>query len=73
MTGTHSPTYGSDNSQTRPRVRNRWGQGDRLRDEVLAAAGRLLGELGGVEGLTLRGVAGAVGVAPSSIYAHFAD
>ncbi len=55
------------------RVRNRWGQGDRLRGEILAAAARLLGELGGVEGLTVRGVARQAGIAPAGIYAHFAD
>jgi AcrR family transcriptional regulator len=55
------------------RIRNPWGQGDRLRGDILAAAARLLGELGTVEGLTLRGVARRAGVAPASIYAHFAD
>jgi AcrR family transcriptional regulator len=33
----------------------------------------LLGELGTVEGLSLRRVARQVGVAPASLYAHFAD
>jgi AcrR family transcriptional regulator len=55
------------------RVRNRWGQGERLRAEILAAAGQLLGELGTVDGLTLRGVARRAGIAPASIYTHFAD
>ena len=55
------------------RTRNRWGQGDRLRTEILEAAGQLLGELGGVDGLSLRGVARQVGITPASIYAHFAD
>jgi AcrR family transcriptional regulator len=59
--------------RSRPRVRNPWGQGDRLRGEILSAAGRLLGELGGVDGLTLRGVARQAGIAPASIYAHFTD
>lgn len=57
----------------RARTRNPWGQGDRLRAEILAAAGHLLGELGSVDGLTLRGVARQVGIAPASIYAHFSD
>jgi AcrR family transcriptional regulator len=70
MTGTNST---ADDAATRPRARNPWGQGDRLRGEILAAAGRLLGELGGVDGLTLRGVARQAGIAPASIYAHFAD
>jgi AcrR family transcriptional regulator len=55
------------------RVRNRWGQGERLRAEILAAAGQLLGELGTVDGLTLRGVARRAGIAASSIYTQFAD
>lgn len=55
------------------RVRNRWGEGDRLRVEILEGAGRLLSELGGEDGLTIRGVARAVGIAPASIYQHFAD
>ena len=55
------------------RIRNPWGQGDRLRGDILAAAALLLGELGTVEGLTLRGVARRAGVAPASIYAHFTD
>jgi AcrR family transcriptional regulator len=58
---------------TRARVRNRWGQGDRLRAEILAAAGQLLGDLGTVDGLTLRGVARRAGIAPASIYTQFAD
>lgn len=55
------------------RVRNAWGHGDRLRSEILAAAADLLGEIGTVDGLTLRGVARHVGIAPASIYAHFPD
>lgn len=43
-----------------------------MRGQILAAAGRLLGELGGVEGLTVRGVARQAGIAPAGIYAHFA-
>ena len=55
------------------RVRNPWGQGERLRTEILLAAGDLLGDLGTVDGLTLRGVARQAGIAPASIYAHFPD
>ncbi|WP_223885688.1 TetR/AcrR family transcriptional regulator [Nocardia colli] len=56
-----------------PRARNRWGEGERLRGEILAAASRLLSELDGEDGLTIRGVARAAGIAPSSIYQHFTD
>jgi AcrR family transcriptional regulator len=55
------------------RARNRWGQGERLRGEILVAAARLLSELGGEEGLSIRGVARAAGIAPASIYQHFSD
>jgi AcrR family transcriptional regulator len=55
------------------RARNPWGRGERLRTDILEAAGEVLGELGGVDGLTLRAVARHVGVAPASIYAHFPD
>ncbi|GAA5144787.1 TetR/AcrR family transcriptional regulator [Pseudonocardia eucalypti] len=55
------------------RTRNRWGEGDRLRAEILDAASRLLSELDNEDGLTIRGVARATGIAPASIYSHFAD
>ncbi|MEV6611208.1 TetR/AcrR family transcriptional regulator [Kutzneria sp. NPDC051319] len=58
---------------TSQRVRNPWGQGERLRLEILDSAARLLSELGGEQGLTIRGVARATGIAPASIYQHFAD
>ncbi|WP_206311522.1 helix-turn-helix domain-containing protein [Streptomyces sp. DASNCL29] len=56
-----------------PRMRNRWGEGERLRGEILAAASWLLSELDGEDGLTIRGVARAAGIAPASIYQHFTD
>ena len=58
---------------TTQRVQNPWGQGERLRTEILDAAVRLFSELDGEEALTIRGVARAVGIAPASIYQHFAD
>jgi AcrR family transcriptional regulator len=67
------PGAASDRGSGRVRERNRWGEGGRLRTEILDAAGQLLGELGAVEGLTLRGVAKRAGIAPASIYAHFSD
>ncbi|WP_031469508.1 TetR/AcrR family transcriptional regulator [Sciscionella sediminilitoris] len=56
-----------------PRTRNRWGEGERLRGEILAAASRLLSGLDGEDGLTIRGVARAADIAPASIYQHFTD
>jgi AcrR family transcriptional regulator len=49
------------------------GQGARLRDELLAAATRLLESGGRDAALTLRGVAREAGVAAPSVYPHFAD
>ena len=55
----------------RPRARR--GEGDALRDEILAAAARLLAERGDESLVSIRAVAEAVGVTPPSIYLHFAD
>lgn len=55
------------------RARSRRGEGERLRDEILAAAERLLVETGSEEAVSIRAVAAAVGVTPPSIYRHFAD
>ena len=60
-------------AETPQRTRNRRGEGERLRVEILDAAAALLSELGGEEGLTIRGVARATGIAPASIYLHFTD
>ncbi|MGL4176883.1 MAG: TetR/AcrR family transcriptional regulator [Dermatophilaceae bacterium] len=54
------------------RERNPRGAGSRLRDDLVAAASRLL-EDHGEPGLTMRAVTRAVGAAPQSMYAHFAD
>jgi AcrR family transcriptional regulator len=53
----------------RPRARR--GDGDRLRDEILDAASRMLGATGAVGEFSLRAVAREVGVAATSIYLHF--
>jgi AcrR family transcriptional regulator len=58
-------------SPRRPRARR--GEGPRLREEILAAATRLLAETGNQEAVSIRAVAEAVGVTPPSIYLHFAD
>ena len=52
---------------------NRWGQGARLRDELLEAATRLLGRATSRDAVTLRAIARETGVAAPSIYKHFAD
>lgn len=55
------------------RVRNRRGEGDRLREEIIAAAAAMLAESGDARQVTLRGVAKKIGIAPPSIYRHFPD
>jgi AcrR family transcriptional regulator len=55
------------------RARSKRGEGQRLRDEVVAAASSLLADLGDANQLSIRAVAAAVGVTPPSIYRHFAD
>lgn len=54
------------------RQRNRRGEGDKLRDEIIAAASRMLAQRP-AEALTLRAVAREVGVAAPSVYPHFGD
>ncbi len=60
-------------SEKNSRSRNRRGEGARLRDEIVSAASVLLESLDGQEALSLRAVARAVGIAPQSVYLHFAD
>lgn len=54
------------------RRRSPQGEGGRLRDELIAAADRLLEQTGDEEGLSLRAVAREAGVAAPSVYLHFA-
>jgi AcrR family transcriptional regulator len=53
--------------------RNPRGEGTRLRQEILDAASEILETTGSREGITLRAIARAVGIAAPSIYAHFPD
>jgi AcrR family transcriptional regulator len=55
------------------RQRNARGQGDRLRQEIIAAARDILATTGNLDRLTLRGVAREVGIAATSVYLHFPD
>jgi AcrR family transcriptional regulator len=56
-----------------PRRRNPRGQGQILREQLVEAATDLLASLDSPQALTLRMVARQVGVAPASVYSHFAD
>ncbi|CAN5916748.1 TetR/AcrR family transcriptional regulator [soil metagenome] len=58
---------------TARRSRARRGEGDLLRDEILAATDHLLLDAGDPEAVSIRAVARAVGVTPPAIYLHFAD
>jgi AcrR family transcriptional regulator len=55
------------------RSRSPRGEGDRLREEILAATQRLLMETGSAEAVSIRAVARAVGVTSPAIYRHFED
>ena len=56
-----------------PRQRNLRGHGSLLRDEILAAATRVI-DAAGTEGeVSLRSIAREAGIAAPSVYGHFAD
>ena len=55
------------------RTRSRRGEGDKLREDILEAAERMLVESNDQSLLSIRAIASAVGVTPPSIYLHFAD
>lgn len=55
------------------RTRSPRGEGEKLREEILAAAEGILVETGDEACLSIRAIASAVGVTPPSIYLHFAD
>lgn len=63
-----APSSDSDNS----RRRNKKGEGSQLRQELIAAAMRLLDRAPGTQ-LSLRMVAREAGVAAPSVYPHFSD
>jgi AcrR family transcriptional regulator len=54
-------------------TRNRRGEGERLRQDLIAATSRLLEKGATHESLSLRAVAREVGVAATSVYLHFPD
>lgn len=62
-----------DTPERAARVRNRRGEGGRLREDIVVAAAALLDETGDERTITLRSVARKVGIAAPSIYPHFPD
>jgi AcrR family transcriptional regulator len=56
-----------------PRARNARGEGERLRDEILAAAIKVLSTIGSEDPFSLRAVAKQAKIAAPSVYIHFAD
>ena len=62
---------GPDTTVASRRPRSPRGQGDSLRTDIVAAAGRLLSRTGSVADLSLRSVAREAGVATTSLYRHF--
>jgi AcrR family transcriptional regulator len=63
----------TSSTQGGARGRNRRGQGERLREDIVSAALRLLDELADDQALSLRAVAREIGIAATSVYIHFAD
>jgi AcrR family transcriptional regulator len=55
------------------RSRARRGEGERLREEIVAATADLLERTGDQDQVSIRAIADAVGVSPPSIYLHFPD
>ncbi|MFE7438975.1 TetR/AcrR family transcriptional regulator [Streptomyces chartreusis] len=55
------------------RTRNRWGEGQKLRQEILEAAKRLLDEARSPDEISLRAIAREAGITAPSVYKHFKD
>lgn len=55
------------------RAQSRRGEGERLREDILDAAGRLLASSGSADAVSIRAIAAEVGVTVGAIYLHFAD
>src|SRR6201999_3593998 len=56
-----------------PRRPNARGQGERLREEIITVAVQMLGDLADDEALSLRAVARAASISPTSVYLYFPD
>ena len=58
-------------AQTRQRAKK--GEGDKLREEILRVAERLLVQAGSKDAVSIRAIADACDCTPPAIYMHFAD
>src|ERR1700743_1891578 len=56
-----------------PRRPHARGQGERLREESITVAVQMLGDLADDEALSLRAVARAASISPTSVYLYFPD
>ncbi len=56
-----------------PRARNARGEGERLRDEIIVAATKVLSTIGPEDPFSLRAVAKEAKITAPSVYIHFAD
>lgn len=70
---TKQPGTAGDDPDVPLRRRNPRGQGERLRDELIAAAQDLLTEAGHPDDVSIRAVARRAGVSPTAAYRHFED
>src|ERR1700753_1791917 len=57
----------------RPHARGGGGGGERLREEIISVAVQMLGDLADDEALSLRAVARAASISPTSVYLYFPD
>ena len=60
-------------ARQKERVKNRRGEGVRLRHDMIEAASRLLEDPDDLAPLSLRAVAREVGITPQSVYLHFKE
>lgn len=67
------PVEGGEKMTKRVRPRAKRGEGDRLKEEILDAADRLLLEAGSESAVSIQSITDAVGCTPPAIYLHFAD
>ena len=62
-----------DTTPAGPRRPNARGQGERLREEIISAAVQMLSDLADDQALSLRAVARAASISPTSVYLYFPD